>query len=270
MSEERAIEAVDEPITVTSLVDDFRTLGLEAGDTLLVHSSLSTLGWVCVDAQVVVDALMTVLTEEGTLVMPTHSTQYSDPAMWSNPPVPEAWVETIRTERPPYRPETTPTRRMGAIVEAFRTYPDVSRSRHPTVSFAAWGANAATIVDDHALDNGLGEGSPLARVYDRDGSVLLLGVGHESNTSLHLAEYRAAIDPPTTENVAPVLEDGERVMARFTDIETDTEDFPTLGAAFEAEHATDVRAGTVGAAEATLLRQRPLVDFAVDWLEAHR
>ncbi|WP_252699143.1 aminoglycoside N(3)-acetyltransferase [Natronosalvus vescus] len=270
MSEKRAIEAVDEPVTVTSLVDDFQNLGIEAGDTLLVHSSLSALGWVCVDAQTVVDALMTVVTEEGTLVMPTHSTQYSDPSVWSNPPVPESWIETIRTQRPPYRPETTPTRGMGAIVEAFRTYPAVRRSAHPTLSFAAWGANAATIVDDHPLDNGLGEDSPLARVYNLDGSVLLLGVGHESNTSLHLAEYRAAIDQPATENVAPVLEDGERVVARYTDIETDTEDFPDLGVAFEAEDGADVRSGTVGAADATLLPQRPLVDFAVDWLEANR
>src|SRR5690349_7103098 len=59
------------------------------------------------------------------------------------------------------------------------------------VSFAAWGRHALPITANHALDYGLGEHSPLARLYDLDGSVLLLGVGYERRTSLHLAEYRA-------------------------------------------------------------------------------
>ena len=59
------------------------------------------------------------------------------------------------------------------------------------MSFAAWGKHAEFVTDGHSLDNGLGETSPLARVYDLDGYVLLLGVDYDSNTSFHLAEYRA-------------------------------------------------------------------------------
>lgn len=268
MGERAAIERVDEPVTVSSLAADLRGLGLHEGDTLLVHASLSALGWVCGGAQVVVDALQEVVTDSGTLVVPTHTGQYTDPAGWSNPPVPDEWVERIRETMPAFRPDVTPTREMGAIPECFRDYPDAVRSVHPTVSFAAWGADAEAIVADHGLDYGLGENSPLARVYERDGDVLLLGVGHDRNTSLHLAEHRADFPKETVVTGAPVLEDGRRVRVEFEDIATSTEDFADLGADFEEQ--SELAAGTVGAADARLASQRALVDFAVDWFEANR
>ncbi|WP_276261329.1 aminoglycoside N(3)-acetyltransferase [Haloglomus litoreum] len=270
MGEQAALERVAEPVTVDSLVAELRDLGVEAGETLLVHSSLSALGWVAGDAQAVVDALRRAVTEEGTLVMPTHTPQYTDPADWSNPPVPDDWIETIRRERPAYHPRRTPTRGMGAIPECFRAYPDVRRSAHPIFSFAAWGAGAAAVVGDHGFAYGMGEGSPLARVYERDGDVLLLGVGHDVNTSLHLAEYRADIGAAGVTREAPVLRDGERVVETFEDIETSTGDFATVGGAFEDQRPEAVTRDTVGAAGARLVDQPSLVDFAVDWFERHR
>lgn len=268
MDEADAIDRVDEPVTVSSLAADLRALGARAGDTLLVHASLSALGWVAGGAPAVVDALRRVVTDDGTLVMPTHTGQYGDPASWSNPPVPDEWIDTIRKSMPPFRPETTPTRGMGAIPECFRDYPGVVRSGHPQFSFAAWGADAEAVASDHGFDYGLGEDAPLARVYERDGDVLLLGVDHEVNTSLHLAEYRAEVPKGTVKNAAPVLEDGERVLVEYEDYETSTADFPEVGAEFERE--VGVAAGEVGAADAKLLDQRALVDFAVDWFEANR
>lgn len=268
MSEREAIERVDEPVTTASLATDLRDLGVEAGDILLVHASLRALGWVCGGPQAVVEALRTVVTTDGTLVVPTHTTQYTDPADWTEPPVPDSWLESIRESRPPYRPAVTPTRGMGAIAECFRTYPDAIRSRHPTYSFAAWGADADSIVGEHEYDFGLGEGSPLARLYERDGAVLLLGVGHEANTSLHLAEHRLEDECETHQRRAPVLENDERVVREYADLEVDDADFPDLGTAFERE--VGVEKGPIGAATATLASQPDLVDFGVDWLEANR
>jgi len=270
MSEHDAVEDAARPVTVDSLATDLRELGVDRGDTVLVHTSLNALGWVCVDAQTVVDALLRVITPEGTVVMPTHSGQYGDPAAWSNPPVPDEWVETIRTERPPYRPETTPTRGVGVVPECFRSYPGVRRSRHPVVSFAAWGHHADTVIEGHSYDDGLGDGSPLARVYDLNGDVLLLGVGHAPNTSLHLAEYRADSNPQRTTNLAPVIEDGERALLEYSDIETDDSDFVTLGEAFEAEQPDALETGPVGGGSGRRCSQRALVDFATGWLEDHR
>jgi aminoglycoside 3-N-acetyltransferase len=259
-----------EPITVDRLVADMRELGVEAGDTLLVHASLSALGWVAGGPVAVVDALLDAVGDSGTLVCPTHSTDVSDPADWQNPPVPDDWEATIRETMPAYRPAVTPTRAMGAIPETFRNYPEAVRSRHPAHSFAALGPDAEFVVSDHSYDYSLGEGSPLARLYDLDASVLLLGVGHERNTSLHLAEYRADLDVPETTQGGPILRDGERVWAEFEDREIDDEDFGTLGTDFEADRPAAVRQGEVGVGDAMLVDQRELVDYAVGWFERNR
>ncbi|WP_415381847.1 aminoglycoside N(3)-acetyltransferase [Halosimplex sp. TS25] len=270
MGEHAAVDRVDEPVTVSAMAEELRDLGVETGDTLLVHSSLSALGWVCGDAQAVVDALREAVTDRGTLVVPTHTGQYTDPELWSNPPVPEEWIETIRDERPPFRPETTPSRAVGVVPEVFRAYPDAVRSRHPTFSFAAWGADAEAIVEDHHYDYGLGEHSPLARVYDRDGAVLMLGTSYDTNTSLHLAEYRAEFPKNTVRNDAPVVEGGEVVRVEYDDMATDTSDFEDVGAAFETERGDAVDRGSVGDADARLVDQPALVDFAAEWFDAHR
>lgn len=268
MSERDVVERTDAPVTVERLVEDLRTLGLSAGDSVLVHSSLSSLGWVAGGAPTVVDALLEVVTDEGTLAMPTHSAQLSDPTSWEAPPVPESWHDDVREGAAPYRPAVTPTRGMGAVAECFRSYPGVRRSRHPCLSFAARGADAEFVTADHAYDHPLGEGSPLARLYELDATVLLLGTDHDTNTSLHLAEYRASYPKTEVVDGGPVLEDGERRWVEYDDIAGDTSDFRDLGADFGA--AAGPPTGPVGEGTATLCSQVELVDFAVEWFEENR
>ncbi len=261
------IQATPVPRTCASLTSDLRALGVREGMTLEVHSSLSKLGWVCGGSVTVVQALMDVLTETGTLLMPTHTGTYSDPARWNNPPVPQDWWPILYEQMPVFDPRITPTWFMGQIVETFRTWPGVLRSAHPTVSFAAWGRHAELLITDHELAYSLGERSPLARLYELDGHVLLLGVGYDSCTSLHLAEYRAPQPQPSTEG-SPILENGQRIWKTYQDIELDSDVFPALGAAFETSGL--VRIGLVGSAQSRLLPQRPAVDFAVEWLTHQR
>lgn len=266
MSEGHIIETSTIPRTRQSLALDLSALGVAPGMTVLVHSSLSGLGWVCGASVTVVQALMDVLTSDGTLVMPTQSGEYSDPSRWSNPPAPESWWTTIRESMPAYVPELTPSRGMGRIAETFRTWPGVMRSAHPTVSFAAWGRHSFDIILNHSLDFGLGEGSPLARIYDLDGSVLLLGVGYDSNTSFHLAECRQP-QPSQILEGAPILENGRRTWKTYREIDYDDSTFQHIGAAFE--EASSVYVGRVGSATARLFRQCAAVDFAVTWLSSH-
>lgn len=258
------------PATIQSLRADFEALGLRPGQVVLVHSSLKSLGWVSGGPVAVILALEMTLGTAGTLVMPTHSADLSDPARWRNPPVPEAWWPIIRDTMPAYDPDLTPTRGMGAIPEAFRRGRGVARSNHPQVSFAAKGPHAAQITGGHPYDYGLGEGSPLARLYELDGWVLLLGVGHGNNTSLHLAENRANFPgKQVVENGAPVRVDGRREWVTLHDIDFDDEDFLAIGAALERETGA-VRVGPAGRGVARFMRQRALVDFAVAWMEQHR
>lgn len=160
------------------------------GTTVLVPTSLSSRSWVCGGPVALIGALEEAVRPFGVLVMPTHSGDVSDPSGWQNPPVPARWREEILRSMPPYDPEFTPTRGMGVLPELFRTQATVLRSTHPHLSSAAWGTEALSVVADHSLECGLGEGSPLARIYDRDGWVLLLGVGYDKNTSFHLGESR--------------------------------------------------------------------------------
>ncbi len=266
MAEGNLIANTPEPRTRQTLAADLQALGLEAGMIVLVHSSLSALGWVNGGSVAVIQALQDALSPSGTLVMPAHSGDLSDPVKWENPPVPEIWWTQVRETMPAYDPRTTPTRGIGIIPEQFRTWPDVLRSNHPALSFCAWGAQAEHVTRDHALDDSLGEGSPLARLYDLDGHVLLLGAGYDSNTSFHLAEYRLLHRKDVTLG-APIRFEGKREWVSYSDVDLDESRFAEIGEAFERAHP--VRAGQVGSAASRLFRQRPAVDFARIWMTEH-
>lgn len=174
-----------------------------------------------------VEALEEALRPEGTLAGPTHSGDWSYPAGWVNLPVPESWWPLIQEGMPAYDPFLTPTRGMGSIPDCLLRQPGTRRSSHPQTSFAARDPRAVEVVGSHQLSDPLGEGAPLARIYDLGGWVLLLGVGHDSNTSLHLAEYRA--DWPSKRRLsrgAPIHVAGERRWVAFEDLDIDDATLP--------------------------------------------
>ena len=265
---QKLVSETETPATVASLKADLRALGVTPGMVVFVHSSLSAMGWVCGGPVAVILALQEALGPDGTLVMPTHTSDLTEPSRWENPPVPESWWPVIRESMPAFDPDLTPTRAMGVIPETFRKQAGVLRSDHPHVSVCARGPRAQEITADHSLANGLGEDSPLGRLYDLHAHVLLLGVGHERNTSMHLAEYRADYATKRT------IEDGAPAAAgwvAFSEFETDSSDFDRVGEDYlqsEAGHA--VRRGRVGLADSQLMPQRDVVDFAVSWLEKNR
>ena len=189
--EGETIKKTTSPITKQQLMDAFQNIGICPGDTVMVHSSLSTIGWIVGGANAVIEALQELLTPEGTLVMAAHSSGNSDPTKWHYPPVPKAWIPIIKAEMLPYDPVTTPTRGIGTIPEVFRKYPAVLRSPHPQLSVIAWGKKAQHIVETHPLSPGFGEMTPYEKLYLLNTKVLLLGVDHTNNTMLHHAEWRA-------------------------------------------------------------------------------
>jgi aminoglycoside 3-N-acetyltransferase len=137
------------PSTEDSLISEFSQLGLQHDDILLVHSSLSSLGWVCGGEQTVIRALQATA---GTLVMPTHTPDNTNPSNWIDPPVPdEKWCNIICQNMPAFDKDCTPTSRMGRIPECFRKFPNVERNQHPIVSFCAWGKYKKEIVGNLSL-----------------------------------------------------------------------------------------------------------------------
>ncbi len=259
------IDDLDRPRTRASLADDLRTLGVAPGMSLLVHSSLKRIGWVVGGAPTVIHALIDVLGPDGTLMMPAFSADLADPGEWNDPPIPGGWVELVRDATPLFDPDRTPTWEMGQIAEQFRTWPDVVRSHHPVSSFAAWGRHAAALTRQHSLELSLGEGSPLGRFYQLDGHVLLIGVGHNRNSSLHLSESRAHNGRRKMLGLK-VLRDGTETWVQVLDEADDGgTHFPDIGADFEATGSVTV--GRIGSADSRLMPQRALVDFGQTWLE---
>lgn len=267
MSKERIIvEHTNEPRTRETIKKDLIHMGVKEGMTILVHSSLSEIGWTNGGAVAVVQALMDVVTDQGTIVMPSQSPNLSDPSEWVDPPVPEEWWQKIRDTMPAYDPVITPSSGMGSIVETFRTFPGVKRSDHPAVSFVAWGNQADTIISDHSLHNSLGEHSPLRKLYDEVAHILFIGTGYDTATAFHLAEYRIPNQAKIRKG-APIKVQGERIWKVYEDIVFREELFEGIGN--NLENHISVTKGWIGSAESKLFPMKQSVDFAVEWLDAY-
>ena len=269
MAENELIDRTITPLTVTSLAQQLRKCGLDEGQTVLVHLAMSKLGWVIGGAEAVILALLAAVGQEGTIMMVTNSSDNTDPAIWQHPPVPQEWWQLIRDHTPAYNPATTPTRGMGVVPELFRTWPGALRSEHPAFSLAALGPDAEFLTSDHSLTEDAGDDSPLGKLYELDGYVLLLGVDHWNNTSLHLSEYRA--DYPGKRYVptgSAMLVDGKRQWVCFDELAGAPDDFGEVGSAFDAAHNIAIQ--HINQAEVRFFRQRLLVDFAVEWMELNR
>jgi aminoglycoside 3-N-acetyltransferase len=231
--------------TSASLVADFDSLGVHRGMIVMVHSSLGRVGWTEGGPIAVIEALLAVLGPNGTLVMPAESPQLADPS-----------------SRAVFDPQTTPTT-MGAIPQAFRSYPGTYRSSHPLVSVCANGRHAQAITAEHAVEICEGPGTPFEKLYELDAWTLLLGVGFNRCTSLHYAESLVP-NRRTMISRFPVVENGVRVWVEKLSMGTDNgTHFPIVGQRFVDRGG--VRSGKVGQADALLFSTRALVDFAAGY-----
>lgn len=247
------------PNTQESLAQEFSEIGVESGMTVMVHSSLGKVGWTVGGAVTVIRALFEALGPGGTLVMPAESPGMSDPSSWDDERVKADWHETIRAHLPVFDPRTTPTT-MGAIPEAFRTYPGTLRSNHPMVSVCANGPLAGEITKEHSLEFCEGRGTPFEKLYELDAQTLLLGVGFNRCTSLHFAESLVP-GRRTTVHRFPLLENEERIWAEKPDMANDDGvHFPVVGNQFI--EACTLNRRNVGEADSMLFATRALVDFA--------
>lgn len=251
------------------IIQKLKEVGLEKGDNVMVHTSLKSMGYVCGGAQTVIEALIEVVGENGTIMMPTQSWKNLDPEDGVHWDVDEADWQLIRENWPAYDKNLTPTNTMGAVAEMFRQIPGSIRSDHPARSVCTYGKNATYLVQNHDLSNIFGEGSPIGRLYELDGKVLLLGIGYDKNTSIHLADVRAQY--PGKHNCiehSAITENGKRVWKAYETLFVDGEDFEQIGEAFETEHV--VNTTQIGNAIVKLMSQRELVDYAVKWIEKNR
>ena len=253
----------------SDIVDAIKSADLQRGDSVMVHTSLGKIGYVCGGAQVVIEALIEIVGEEGTIMMPTQSWKNLDPEDGVHGDADETDWDRIRENWPAYNKAITPTNTMGAVAEMFRSWPGTMRSDHPARSVAAWGRNAEYLTKDHDISDIFGDTSPIGKLYELDGKVLLIGVDYDKNTSIHLADVRAEYPGKHTciEHSA-VIENGKRVWKSYETLFVNGADFIDIGADFEAGHI--VKKAAIGGTGLRIMKQRELVDFAVEWIEKNR
>ncbi len=255
-------------VTEGDIVGGLRAAGVHEGDTVLVHVSLSALGFVVGGEQTVIAALRRVLGQAGTAVMPAQSWHLCDPDYLADPRWSPEERQRIRDALPAYDVIVTPTRMMGAVAELFRRLPSARRSPHPHRSFAAAGRHAEAVVAAQALADPFGESSPLAVLYGLEAKVVLLGVGYDKCTALHLAEGRAGLVRGTASNGAPMMVEGRREWVAWEEVSVEDDDFAQLGGALD--EALGVMVRRIGDAPTRVIAMVDLVDFAARWMKARR
>lgn len=258
-------------ITRSRIVADLRSLGLTAGQTVMLHASVKAVGWVVGGPDVVLDALLEALTPQGTLMMYVAWEDGTyELAEW-----PAEKQQAYLAECPGFDPSTSRAHRKWSILtEYIRTRPGACRSGNPEWSMVAIGAKADWLTKDHPLQYGAGPGSPLEKLVQADGKVLLLGSPLSDVTVLHYAEYLAQVsNKRTVRYQLPIMRDGRREWVQIEELDSNNgiahwpggNCFEAITNAFLA--AGKGRAGKVGAAQSYLFDAAELVAFARVWME---
>ncbi len=250
--------------TRSSLANDLNAIGLADGDAVLVHAALRQVGKVVGGPDTIIDALRDVIGPAGTILgycdWQLEDELRDDPSMRPH-------IAAFDPER------SRSTRDNGYWPEALRTTPGARRSGSPGASMAALGGEAEWFTTDHALDYGYGPQSPLGKLVEAQGKVLMLGAPLDTMTLLHHAEHLADFpDKRILRYEAPILVDGETVWRWFEEFDTSEppdglpdDYFATIVGEFLA--TSRGKRGKIGAANSVLVPADAMVAFGVDWLE---
>lgn len=263
MREKDVIVKTEKPIEKDDFIQAFKMLNLHSTDNVIVHTSMSKLGYIVGGPVTIIEALTSYF-QDGLIMMPTQTGDNSNPAQWEHPPVPKAWVQPLKENMPAFDKDLTPTRGMGRVVEVFRTMKDVYRSDHPIVSFAAWGKGAKQLVENHPLSPAFGKDSPLDKFHQLKGKILCIGTDYDTITYLHYPETLCQT-APTEEQQTSMYVDGERQWVTYMDYPLNVIDFKELGTAFES--VNKVKKTTIGYGHMQVIECETLFSFALNYMK---
>ena len=256
------------------LADDFRRLGVEPGDTVMLHASVRAVGVVAGGPDQIHLALKDAVTPAGTLLMYAGSPRHYDEVGRGILTLEEE--QDVIAHLPPFDAHTARSARdHGVLVEMFRTYPGTRVNDH-VARFAAWGHNAEHLFAQQPWDYAFGAGSALERFVQLDGKVLLLGSDHDAVTLLHYAEHVGDFPGKRVARyLVPLEEGGRRVWKPQEEFDTsDAGAHPNWPERFFARLTDAYLARTgglgtrVGAADSVLFSARGLVEFALEVMKA--
>jgi aminoglycoside 3-N-acetyltransferase len=259
-------------VTRASLAADLARFGLVPGDAVMVHAAVSKVGRLLDGPDTIIAALSDAVGPAGTvLAYADWEARYED-LVDEGGRVPPEWREHIR----PFDPQRSRAiRDNGVLPEFLRTTPGALRSGNPGASVVAFGAKAEWFTADHPFDYGYGEGSPLAKLGEVGGKVLMLGAPLDTLTLLHHAEHLADIPGKRIRRIEVPLATPAGTQWRMIE-EFDTGDPIVAGLAedyfggivTEFLASGQGRQALVGSAPSVLVDAAAITAFGVRWLES--
>ena len=255
------------------LANDFRKLGVQPGDTVMLHASIRAVGDVAGGPDQIHLALRDALTGDGSLMMYASCPRYYDEVGRGD--LSAAEEQELLEKLPAFDPQTAHSARdNGALVEFFRTYPGSRVNTHVARVVVA-GRHAEHLITGQPWNYAYGSGSPFERFLQLDGKILLLGSDHDAVTFLHYAEH--IVDVPGKRIVrfrVPVQEQGARVWKDMEEFDTADVAHPNWPEKLFAHlvdgylNSTGNRGAFVGNAQSFLFEARGLLEFALPWMVA--
>lgn len=256
------------------LANDFRRLGIAAGDTVMLHASVRAVGEVAGGPDQIHLALKDALTAEGTLMMYASCPRYFDEVGRGN--LTKEQEQEILEKLPAYEPLTArAVRDNGILVEFLRTYPGSKVNQH-VARFVVWGRQADYLISERPWNYAYGSRSALDRFLQIDGKILLLGSDHDAVTFLHYVEHVVDILGKRIARFrVPVEENGRRVWSEMEEFDTSAAGahgnwpdrfFARIVDTYILESGN--QPGRVGDADSWLLNARGLMNFALPVMKA--
>ena len=257
-------QTVSDPVTKESFIQALKSLGITGNQILEVHTQMSSFGYVIGGARTIVDGLMELCENGGTILMPAQTVDNSEPSDWEYPAVAPTLYKEIREAIPAHDTKTSDVHYMGSVVENFRLRDGVITSSHPTFSYSAWGRYARLLCNHQSTHFPLADESPTARLYELKGYVLLIGCDFDSATCMHLAEYRSDCRPIGIQGAKVKTAEGD-VWRKYLDLQLDSDIFLKVGQMMRKKNM--VRETMLGGCKIMLFSAASAIDEAMRYFD---
>jgi aminoglycoside 3-N-acetyltransferase len=260
--------------SIEELANDFRKLGIAAGDTVMLHASVRAVGDVAGGPDAIHLALKSALTPEGTLMMYASCPRFYDEVGRANLTMEQE--RELLEKLPAFDPLTARSDRdNGILVEFLRTFPG-SHVNHHVARFVCWGKQTGHLFESQPWNYAFGADSALERFQLLDGKIVLLGSDHDAITFLHYVEH--IVDIPgkrVARYEVPVMENGCRIWRAMEEFDTSGdgahENWPDRLFAKIVSGLlglTGNNGGLVGNAMTHVITARELLDLALPLMKA--
>lgn len=252
--------------TKEDLNDMLTSMGIQKGMVILLQANTTKLGYIAGGEQAIIEALMDAVGFDGTIVMPAFTPQLADPSCLKQMVDREQW-ENIRSHALPFDRKLSACDTNDSLVHQFLRNEGVVRSYHPLYSFCAWGKYAKLICDKHPLHFGLNEDSPLGKMVEFNGYVLMLGMDYQECVMFQLARYHGDQLPIKVVS-APIEINKKKIWKDMLDLDYDNACFGEVGEAMEDRYI--VKTACIGDGLCRFFSAREATNLATAYFHIHK